>query len=45
LFEVVERFVERMSDLSTVTAHDPHQPMAIVVVDLTHPHTLGHRPV
>ena len=27
-----------------VTAHDPHQPTALVIIDLTHPHTLGHRP-
>ena len=25
-------------------AHDPHQPPALIIIDLTHPHTLGHRP-
>ena len=24
-------------------ADDPHQPLALVIIDLTHPHTLGHR--
>jgi hypothetical protein len=25
-------------------AHDPHQPFSLVIVDLTNPDTLGHRP-
>jgi hypothetical protein len=29
---------------TAVPAHDPHQPAALVVIDLTHPHTPGHRP-
>jgi len=28
----------------TVTAHDPYEPAALIVVDLTHSHTFGHRP-
>jgi hypothetical protein len=28
----------------TAPAHDPHQPPALIIIDLTHPHTLGHRP-
>jgi hypothetical protein len=27
-----------------VTAHDPHQPPTLIIIDLTHPHTFGHRP-
>jgi hypothetical protein len=27
-----------------VTAHEPHQPAALASIDLTHPHTLSHRP-
>src|SRR6266571_7462995 len=28
----------------TVPAHDPHQPPALIIIDLTPPHTLSHRP-
>ena len=28
----------------TVPAHDPHQSAALIIIDLTHPHTSGHRP-
>jgi hypothetical protein len=28
----------------TAAAHDPHQPMAFIIIDLTHTHAFGHRP-
>jgi hypothetical protein len=28
----------------TVTAHNPHQPAALIIIDLTYLHTLGRRP-
>src|SRR5262249_47769376 len=28
----------------TIPAHDPHQPTALIIIDLTHPHTVSHRP-
>ena len=27
----------------TVPAHDPHQPAALIIIDLTHTHTFSHR--
>jgi hypothetical protein len=29
----------------TIAAHDPHQPAALIIIDLTHPHTSSHRPI
>ncbi len=30
---------------TAVPAHDPHQLAALIIIDLPHPHTLGHRPI